>query len=635
MHLSPRFLSLLACAALLLKLVPGLPAQSPEATVTAPATPATPESPPPPAADTPAASAEVPPTTTIESPESPAAAEPEAQSAAAESASATEQSDMAANEEPAPEEKPATPAHKVKQRHQHKGVERVTPFGEARVLASEVVDTAVSILGSTVVDGKVLDEAVAVLGNNSINGSTGGEAVAILGNLEIQGEVGRDAVAVLGDVILGPRAVVHGKVVAVLGKVIRAEGSTSGDVQEIGMPAGLPKLVGIHNWFTACALKLRPLALDYNVLWAWGVAGIHLLVYLLIALISGKGVSRCVDTLRERPGMSLVSTFLSFFLGALLLPLITILLAITGVGAILIPFLFLCLFFAGLYARTLMHAWLGGLFTRIGRSGTPAPVVLDVLVGGVVISLLYCVPVLGLLLHGLLGLIGMGVLVYTLVLGFRSRRAATPPAPQPPAAAAPLAATAPAVLQLRSLESEVAVPPLPVSEPPAAPLSETPPLVTPLVATPAPVASATTASPGAGIRPPTSDLPRATFMLRMGALFIDTMLVVLACALASSILPGVQMGPWFLIVLAIYGACLWKTRGTTIGGIILKIEVVRLDDRPLDWTTCWIRALGSILSAFAGGLGFLWIAFDRDSESWHDKIAGTAVVRVEKSRPLV
>lgn len=95
------------------------------------------------------------------------------------------------------------------------------------------------------------------------------------------------------------------------------------------------------------------------------------------------------------------------------------------------------------------------------------------------------------------------------------------------------------------------------------------------------------------------------------------------------------MGPWFFIALATYGALLWKHRGTTVGGTICRIQVVRTDDAPMDWNTAVVRALGCILSAFAAGLGFIWIAIDRDQESWHDKISGTVVVRVPKTRPLV
>jgi uncharacterized RDD family membrane protein YckC len=35
------------------------------------------------------------------------------------------------------------------------------------------------------------------------------------------------------------------------------------------------------------------------------------------------------------------------------------------------------------------------------------------------------------------------------------------------------------------------------------------------------------------------------------------------------------------------------------------------------------------------GLGFLWIVFDEDRQGWHDKIAGTLVVRTTRPQSLV
>jgi uncharacterized RDD family membrane protein YckC len=36
-----------------------------------------------------------------------------------------------------------------------------------------------------------------------------------------------------------------------------------------------------------------------------------------------------------------------------------------------------------------------------------------------------------------------------------------------------------------------------------------------------------------------------------------------------------------------------------------------------------------------GGLGFVWVVFDSERQSWHDKIAGTVVVRAAKGVSLV
>jgi len=124
----------------------------------------------------------------------------------------------------------------------------------------------------------------------------------------------------------------------------------------------------------------------------------------------------------------------------------------------------------------------------------------------------------------------------------------------------------------------------------------------------------------------------------MGALVIDLILVSLLMGSTDAILPGrleIHFFPSIFFFMALYGALMWKLRGTTIGGIICKLQLVRTDDRPLDWATCVVRALGCVLSAFVVGLGFIWIAIDPNRESWHDKIAGTAVVVNPTGRPLV
>jgi uncharacterized RDD family membrane protein YckC len=124
-------------------------------------------------------------------------------------------------------------------------------------------------------------------------------------------------------------------------------------------------------------------------------------------------------------------------------------------------------------------------------------------------------------------------------------------------------------------------------------------------------------------------LPRAGFWIRMGAMLIDTLLIGMV---VGAMFHG---GPVILPALAAYAAAMWKFKGTTIGGIICGLKVVRLDDRVLDWPTVVVRALGCFLSMAVGGLGFIWVVFDSEKQSWHDKIAGTTVVRVPKGVSLI
>jgi uncharacterized RDD family membrane protein YckC len=111
-------------------------------------------------------------------------------------------------------------------------------------------------------------------------------------------------------------------------------------------------------------------------------------------------------------------------------------------------------------------------------------------------------------------------------------------------------------------------------------------------------------------------------------MLIDLILIGVICGPAG-------LGELIPIALAVYAAVMWKTKGTTIGGIICDTRVVRLDDRPLDWATAIVRALGCFLSLAVVGLGFIWVVFDDQKQSWHDKIAGTTVVRTPKTIPLV
>lgn len=49
--------------------------------------------------------------------------------------------------------------------------------------------------------------------------------------------------------------------------------------------------------------------------------------------------------------------------------------------------------------------------------------------------------------------------------------------------------------------------------------------------------------------------------------------------------------------------------------------------QPLGMSRIILRQVCYFISAFALGLGFLWIAIDRRKQAWHDKIAGSVVVR--------
>jgi uncharacterized RDD family membrane protein YckC len=78
----------------------------------------------------------------------------------------------------------------------------------------------------------------------------------------------------------------------------------------------------------------------------------------------------------------------------------------------------------------------------------------------------------------------------------------------------------------------------------------------------------------------------------------------------------------------LYFVGFWTLRGQTPGMIPFRLRVVRAADgtRP-DWVVSLLRYVGLIISFVVLLIGVIWVAFDSRKQGWHDKIAGTLVVR--------
>lgn len=479
--------------------------------------------------------------------------------------------------------------------------------------AGEHAQDVVAVMGSTKVDGDASDDAVAVMGDVTVNGSVGsGGAVAVMGSVYINGKVDGDVVAVMGNVELGPQAVVNGEITEVLGTLHRSPTA----VVQGGTSSVLSGVIGdvdaLHAWFQHCLLLGRPLAPTLAIGWAWWLALGTLVIYLLIAAVFHEGVRRCVRTLEVDPGPSVLATIIV----TLLVPVVLLALLITVVGIAVIPIFWIALFCAGIFGRVVALAWLGGRLLRLGNAAAASHPVLDVLVGGLLVLALYLVPVLGFFVYVLLGVFGFGAVIYTLLRAIR-------PPPAKPAAGGPAGTTGPATAggATGAATAGAAAGMAANMAPPEAQAGTEPP---------PPPPSGPGAATAAHAVLDVATLPRAGFWIRMLALLIDFILVAVSL---GWLLHHGDSG--LLLLLAIYGAIMWKIKGTTVGGIVCDLKVVRIGGGPLDWGTAIIRALGCFLSLVVAGLGFIWIAVDREHQAWHDKIAGTVVLRVPKGVGLL
>jgi uncharacterized RDD family membrane protein YckC len=473
----------------------------------------------------------------------------------------------------------------------------VVSVGHDSVLANgQTAHAVVSIIGSSTNEGDAR-EVVSLLGNTRTTGTVSRNAVAVLGDTYVDGKVDGNVVAVGGSVELGPHADVGGNVVSLLGSIRRDPGAIVHGGQHSILGGEVGDISWLQVWVHHCLLYLRPLALVPGLGWAWGLALGFLAFYVCLALLFRSAVDECVQTFETEPG----HTVLAALIAMLLTPVLITVLCVTVIGIAVVPFAIAALFCAGLFGKAVMLAWIGGRIMGKPATGAFSHPAAAVLVGGVVITACYLVPVLGFLVYKLLGFLGFGAVVYSLISAARARQAA----------AGPSAAAFPGGSEFVGGSAFVGG---------AAPADSQPGTSVP----------PTGSTPRSTAMPPEvlTSLPRAGFWIRMAALVIDLMLTGVALSLLNHVFH------FHLVVLAAYGAIMWKMRGSTVGGLVFDLRVVRVDGRAMEWETAIVRALGCFLSLAVAGLGFLWIAFDQANQAWHDKIAGTIVVRVPKGTPF-
>jgi uncharacterized RDD family membrane protein YckC len=514
----------------------------------------------------------------------------------------------------APEATTPTPKKKTVRARKNSGgdPDRVTVFSENVIGAQE----------------KVPGEAVAIMGDLRIDGEVRRDAVAVMGSVTINGKVGGEVVAVMGDVVLGPKAEVDGDVVAIGGTLQRDPGAiVRGEVTRVGVGklsvAKLQTPSALRAWWDHALGHGALFGVGAGLGWLAVPVLLALGFYALLALVFPGGIQSTGDMLVQRPGAVVLSALLTL----MALPVLFILLLITVVG---IPVALL-----GLPAGIVVGVMFGkaAIYGLVGRKlmQDRAPLAVSVLIGGVVFALLFAVPVAGLALAALTAALGLGCSVAALLTAGKSP--ATPMSPVvsfAPPAVPPIAAMGAAATPASGNAFTVPVGTETMAAPSPAPAAQSAGFGTAEQASPMMNAAASAAAMPTPVitMAPNVTLPRAGFWIRAAALLIDLILIGVIFGPLSAghlILPG----------LAAYGAVMWKYKGTTIGGIVCGLRVVRLDDRPLDWQTTVVRALGCFLSLAVAGLGFVWVVFDSERQSWHDKIAGTVVVRPPRSASLV
>ena len=129
------------------------------------------------------------------------------------------------------------------------------------------------------------------------------------------------------------------------------------------------------------------------------------------------------------------------------------------------------------------------------------------------------------------------------------------------------------------------------------------------------------------------------FWMRVFASIIDTLILVVVIGVIAVGVYGVQYvrlsseGKTVMFDLLVQGLLpalavivFWRYRGATPGKMLISAKIVDAETFGTPSTGQLIGRYFAYIVSCIFMLGFIWIAFDKRKQGWHDKLAGTVVV---------
>jgi uncharacterized RDD family membrane protein YckC len=494
--------------------------------------------------------------------------------------------------------------------------------------------------------GDITDDVVVIGGTATIAGHVMGDLVVIGGAASFASTalVDGDTVIIGGNVRVDEGAMMSGDAVVVGGRFDAPPGfKPGGEEVLVGLGEVGSHLGAVMPWLSRGLFWGRLFVPDLP--WNWFVALAAFLLYVAIIAVAENPVQRCVSTLDTKP----VTAFMVGLLVLLLAGPALGLLVISIVGVIIVPFALVAMFVAFIVGRVTVAEWLGLRILRPSTMEGRMTPILALAIGFAILCLLYMVPIIGLLMWGMVGVLGIGAVVLATSDAYRAENprptprhpGTVPPIPNPAFPDAGVAGAAGAAQMAATSVAGDAVSGLPPHAgssggfaPAAAfagaefagtdPSAAAPPFT--------PVPPFATAPQASSYAVPFQDMaayPRASFAERLAAFALDVLLVFLLVAFINGEPDGVFI-PLFLA----YRIGAWTWKSATLGGVICQLRVTRADGTRLTFADALIRGLSSIFSIIVLGLGCFWVLRDEERQAWHDRVAGTYVVKVPRNFPL-
>jgi uncharacterized RDD family membrane protein YckC len=475
----------------------------------------------------------------------------------------------------------------------------------------------------TVGPNDVVRDAIVIFGDATISGRVTGDLHVYFGNARIMSTavIDGDLVSVGGSVTVQPGASARRDLVVIGGPLdAPAEFAVGGEQVVVGAGVLGGSLNAVAPYLSRGLLWGRLIVPDFP--WVWGIVSLFFLLYAVLNLIFDRPVRSCASTLRTRP----LSAFGAGLLVLLLIGPICVLLAVSIIGIAVVPFVICAAIAGGVIGKVAVARWIGMSAVDEDPESTRAHGARSFVIGFAVLTIAYIIPVVGIITWGITGVLGLGSAALAFMAAYRRENPAkaapvmVPPAPVPPPPAPAYSQSGPPA-NAPSVAFDGSAAAIPTAPPPI----EAP--ATPAGSAPyTPAYAAGYAAPAYAASGLLVAQPRALFRDRLAAFLLDLTIVGVPVLLFDG-------GPTFFPLLLIYMIGFWTWKQTTPGGAINQIRLVRSDGTPLSFADSLVRALAGIFSLAVLAIGALWILRDPERQAWHDKIAGTYVVKVPKHWP--
>ena len=139
------------------------------------------------------------------------------------------------------------------------------------------------------------------------------------------------------------------------------------------------------------------------------------------------------------------------------------------------------------------------------------------------------------------------------------------------------------------------------------------------------------------------NLTHAGLLRRLAAVTYDSLLIISLFVIPTSVIMALRGGEpippgniffqaLLIISAGIFFVRFWAAGGQTLGMRAWRIRVVNRDGHKITFRQSVIRFIIAIPSVSLFGLGIFWIFLDSQKRTWPDRIAGTHVIVLPKTR---